>query len=107
MNELQVRQALQSQGEILSLKYSGIGLITISLVSTKHWVAEIGLSSHKLEQKCKSVKGCFLSILLKFFLVRKQSPLGIFFKIPAFHAQRDLQMLGLSVLLPGNNNSWS
>ena len=44
MNELQVRQALLSQGEILSLKYSGIGLITISLVSTKHSVAEIGLS---------------------------------------------------------------
>ena len=44
MNELQVRQAMLSQGEILSLKYSGIGLITISLVSTKHWVAEIGLS---------------------------------------------------------------
>ena len=35
MNELQVRQALLSQGEILSLKYSGIGSITISLVSKK------------------------------------------------------------------------
>ena len=36
MNELQVRQALLSQGEILSLKYSGIRSITISLVSAKH-----------------------------------------------------------------------
>ena len=48
MNELQVRRALLSQGEILSLKYSGIGSITISLVSTKHWVAEIGLSKLQL-----------------------------------------------------------
>ena len=31
MNELQIRQALLPQGEILSLKYSGIGWITISL----------------------------------------------------------------------------
>ena len=43
MNKLQVRQALLVLGEILTLKYSGIGSITISLVSTKHWVAEVGL----------------------------------------------------------------
>ena len=55
MNELQVRQALLSEGEILSLKYSGIGSITITLVSTKHWVAEIGLSKLQMEQKCLKV----------------------------------------------------
>ena len=43
-HELRVRQAMLSQVEILSLKYSGIGSITISSVLTKHWVAEIGLS---------------------------------------------------------------
>ena len=57
MNELQLRQTLLSQEEILSLKYSGIGSITISLVSTKHWVAEIGLS--KLQKWNKSVRRCF------------------------------------------------
>ena len=51
MNELQVRRALLSQGEVLSLKYPGIGLITISLVSTKHWVAEIGLSKLQIGTK--------------------------------------------------------
>ena len=38
----EVRQALLSQGETLSLKFLRTGSITISLVSTKHWVAEIG-----------------------------------------------------------------
>ena len=56
MNELQVRQALLSQGEILSLKYSGIGSITISLVSTKHWVAEIGLSKLQIGTKVLNLK---------------------------------------------------
>ena len=45
MNELQVKQALLSQGEMLLLKYSGIGSITISFVSTKHWVAEIKVTN--------------------------------------------------------------
>ena len=39
----------------MSLKYSGIGSITISLVSTKYWVAEIGLL--KLQIGTKVFKG--------------------------------------------------
>ena len=70
MNELQVRQALLSQAEILSFKYSGIGSVTISLVSTKHWVAEMGLikvtnwnkSDKKMTSKTASKKMHTLSL---------------------------------------------